>query len=95
VGGGYEDTGLSDITLQWMVDSVYEHGLPFKAGALKKLKKNANGILHDSCQGIWVPLGKQVRSIGKTALVHESVQERMKQGYAPKNLPENPTFVER
>lgn len=95
VGGGYDSTGLSDIALQWMIDSVYDHQLPFKASAIKKLKKDPNGELHDSYQGVWIPFGTKVRAIGKTALVHKSVGDRMKKGYAPKNLPTNPTFVER
>lgn len=95
VGGGYNNSSSSDIVLKWMIDSVYDHNLPFKAGAIKKLKKDANGVLHDSYQGIWVPFGTKVRAIGKNALVHKSVEERMKNGYAPKNLPANPTFVER
>jgi hypothetical protein len=95
VGGGYNNSSSSDIALKWMIDSVYDHNLPFKAGAIKKLNKDANGVLHDSYQGIWVPFGTKVRTIGKNALVHKSVAERMKNGYAPKNLPPNPTFVER
>lgn len=97
VGGGYSETGLSDTALHWMIDSVYDHKLPFKASVLNKLKtsKNPNGELHDSYQGIWVPLGKKTRSISSTALVHESVQERMQQGYSPGNLPSAPTFVPR
>jgi uncharacterized protein (DUF2235 family) len=95
VGGGYEQTGLSDIALQWMIDSVYGHGLQFKASAIRKLKKNPNGVLHDSFQGIWKAFGTRVRRIPKTGLVHESVEKRMRQGYAPENLPENPIFVKR
>lgn len=93
VGGGYEKTGLSDTALKWMIDSVYSHGLQFKASAIKKLKNNANGTLHDSYTGVWIPFGTRVRSISNTALVHQSVEKRMNKGYAPKNLPASPTFV--
>lgn len=95
VGGGYEKTGLSDTALQWMIDSVYDHALPFKATAIKQLKKNANGELHNSYQGVWIPFGTKKRSISNNALVHQSVEKRMKKGYEPKNLPANPTFVKR
>ncbi len=78
-----------------MIDSIYDHGLQFKASAIKKLKKNANGVLHDSFKGIWKVFGTKTRSISKTALVHQSVEKRMNNGYAPKNLPDNPTFVKR
>lgn len=95
VGGGYERAGLSDIAFQWMVDSISKHGLQFKASAIRNLKKDANAEIHDSYTGIWSALGKRTRSISKTALVHQSVEKRMNNGYAPKNLPENPTFVKR
>ena len=95
VGGGYAEVGLSDITLQWMIDSIYDHQLAFKTSAIKKLKKDHNGELHDSYAGIWKAFGKTTRSISKTALVHESVERRMNKGYAPKNLPKNPSFVKR
>jgi uncharacterized protein (DUF2235 family) len=95
IGGGYNESDLSDITLRWMIDSVYDHKLLFKASAIKKLKKDVNGTLHDSCQGIWLPFGAKARTVGKNDLVHESVQKRLSNGYAPGNLCENPTFVER
>lgn len=34
VGGGYEDTGLSDITLQWMADRAAAQGVKFDKGTL-------------------------------------------------------------
>lgn len=95
IGGGYDSTGLSDIALQWMIDSVYDHNLPFKASALKNLNKDVNGELHESYKGVWVGLGTKVRTVDESDLVHKSVEERMKNGYAPKNLSLNPTFVER
>lgn len=35
VGGGYSDTGLSDITLLWMVERAKEYGLEFLPGAFR------------------------------------------------------------
>ena len=93
IGGGYKETGLSDISLQWMIDSVYAHGLLFKASAVKNLKSNPDGKLHNSYQGIWIPFGSKTRTIGKNDLVHQSVETRMKKGYEPDNLPPTPTFV--
>ena len=95
VGGGYMETGLSDISLQWMADSAYKHGLALKASEMQKLKKDPNGELHDSYRGIWKPLGRKVRVIAETALVHRSVKTRMQSGYAPTNLPDSPRFVTR
>ena len=36
VGGGYAETGLSDITLQWMMDRVSQAGLVFGESLLQK-----------------------------------------------------------
>ena len=95
VGGGYPEVGLSDTALKWMIDSIYNHDLPFKASSMRKLKNNARGKLHDSFKGIWKPFGTRKRRISRTALVHKSVETRMNHGYAPTNLPDNPTFVKR
>lgn len=94
VGGGYAERGLSDITLKWMVDSAYRHGMRFKVSEMKKVKPKPKGAIHDSFKGIWKPLGKKIRSIGKTALVHTSVKTRLTMAnYSPGNLPPKPNYV--
>ena len=94
VGGGYKETGLSDIALEWMVTHAYSHGLRVKSSAMNKLKKDPVGMMHDSCQGIWKPFGTKLRSIAKTASVHGSVKERVQKltAYKPVNLPDNPNY---
>jgi uncharacterized protein (DUF2235 family) len=94
VGGGYDECGLSDIALQWMIDRGYGHGLRCKASAIKKLKKDSCGELHDSYDGIWKAFGTRKRSIAKSAAIHDSVQERMQKmvGYRPSNLPAEPNY---
>ena len=94
VGGGYKETGLSDIALEWMIAHAYSHGLRVKSSAMKKLKKDPVGIIHESCQGIWKPFGARVRSIAKTASVHGSVKKRVQKlaAYKPVNLPDNPNY---
>ncbi len=94
IGGGYKETALSDITLRWIMASANKHKLPFKAVSLSNLRPDANGTLHESYEGVWLPFGKKVRSVAKTSLVHSSVKERMANGYAPKNLPADPIFVD-
>ncbi len=76
VGGGYKETGLSDIALEWMITHAYSHGLRVKSSAMNKLKKDPVGMIHDSCQGIWKPFGTSVRSIAKAASVQGSVKKR-------------------
>ncbi|MDH3537286.1 MAG: DUF2235 domain-containing protein [Gammaproteobacteria bacterium] len=94
VGGGYKQTGLSDIPLEWMITHAYAHGLRVKASSMKILKKDPVGKLHDSYQGIWKPFGTRVRSIAKTARVHGSVRERVQKlaDYQPVNLPGDPNY---
>jgi type VI secretion system (T6SS) phospholipase Tle1-like effector len=38
VGGGYADTGLSDIALKWMIDRATKNGLKFDAAALSAIR---------------------------------------------------------
>lgn len=68
VGGGYKETGLSDITLLWMVDQARRYGLEFDAAALNdagptvmqpeesgefRVRPDATGTLHDSRSGMF------------------------------------------
>ncbi|WP_172597704.1 DUF2235 domain-containing protein [Sulfuriflexus mobilis] len=94
VGGGYKETGLSDIALQWMIDHAYSHGLGIKSSAIQKLKKDPLGVLHDSYDGIWKAFGTRVRPIAKSAKVHTSTKERVKKlaDYNPPNLPDEPNY---
>ncbi|MFF7357073.1 MULTISPECIES: DUF2235 domain-containing protein [Streptomyces] len=68
VGGGYKETGLSDITLQWMVGQARRYGLKFDAEALSavgpsemkagessdfRVEPDALGMLHSSRTKLW------------------------------------------
>lgn len=94
VGGGYKESGLSDIALQWMVDRAHGQGMRFKASAISSLKKDPCGVLHDSFDGIWKAFGKRERNIPKSAKIHPSTQERVEKlvDYKPANLPELPNY---
>jgi len=50
VGGGYEDTGLSDIALEWMIAMLKKSGLAFDDAYLQNyiLKPDINGTLYHS-----------------------------------------------
>jgi uncharacterized protein (DUF2235 family) len=94
VGGGYNECGLSDIALQWMIDHAFRHGLRCKASVVNNLKKDPCGKLHDSYDGIWKAFGARQRLIAKSAIVHSSTKERMQTmaGYKPANLPAEPNY---
>ena len=51
VGGGYQEDGLSDLTLNWMVEHASECGAVFRIEMLDQLAPDAQGVLHDSYTG--------------------------------------------
>jgi hypothetical protein len=50
VGGGYAETGLSDIALDWMIERALGAGLSFDDTAIKAhpTHPRSDGVLHDS-----------------------------------------------
>ena len=69
VGGGYDDTGLSDVALVWMLDKALSAGHPLLFGGDPKdgLHPRPTGRLHDAREGVWKkPVYREVpRSICK------------------------------
>lgn len=81
VGGGYAEQGLSDISLEWMVEEAVQKGLLIYPEHKVEIKPNQNGIMHDSRGGRlgWL-YRRKVRQwdTGKHGkpVVHPSVLER-------------------
>jgi uncharacterized protein (DUF2235 family) len=93
IGGGYQDAGLSDITLYWMAARAEQLGLVLDSGWRTRLKPNSIGELRDSRTGFYKLMGKAVRPIGKQKngfeKAHNTAMDRMTRdpaGYAPANL---------
>lgn len=90
VGGGYAESALSDIPLEWMKRRAVEHGL--KIYREMKLNTDPNGFMHDSRGSLLTKLyRRKVRSMnpfihGK-ATIHESVLMRK---LNPRNLIDPP-----
>jgi uncharacterized protein (DUF2235 family) len=63
IGGGYAQTGLSDITLGWMMDALERHGLSFNAQARASLRPDPLARTHDelSRQPFWRLFGSWPR----------------------------------
>jgi uncharacterized protein (DUF2235 family) len=92
VGGGYADTGLSDIALKWMIDRAAKNGLKFEPAALAAIKPDADAQRRDSL-GEFIDIGKNRlfgwidrmatrfitvdRTIEGGSWVHESVNARL------------------
>ncbi|NOQ47152.1 MAG: hypothetical protein GQ559_10870, partial [Desulfobulbaceae bacterium] len=92
VGGGYRRTGLSDITLEWMIGKAQEAGLllweDYRRAVL--MLPDADGKIYDSRSGAGKLYVKSVREILENARIHESVIQRINNKdnlYAPENIP--------
>lgn len=51
VGGGYRETGLSDVALDWMTGRAAAAGAAFRPDMLEQIRGDHRGVLHDSRQG--------------------------------------------
>lgn len=91
VGGGYAQTGLSDITLAWMMLRAESNGLQFDDGVFTSYAgldaKHAFDPLHESWSPIWGP--PQRRPIVTGSTLSNSVDMRLKNDptYRPSNVP--------
>lgn len=93
VGGGYPDTGLSDISLKWMLEKAQIYDLNFNH---IEMNPNPMGVMHESYVGFYKlqhmhfrPISQVLHNKGNTnESVHHSVIERYKNdpAYRPLNL---------
>lgn len=84
VGGGYDETGLSDIALEWMLNEAKQCGLLLHPNMLEQVgqSKHYRGVLHNSRVGSFDTelLRTQPRAVplmdDNSQVLHESVQQR-------------------
>jgi uncharacterized protein (DUF2235 family) len=81
IGGGYVNTGLSDIALRWMYDACVARGLKFKNGKndlIATLLPDALARMHDEIQRRpgWKLMGSWPRWHPVTGTLHPSVAVR-------------------
>ena len=91
VGGWYDDRGLSNIALHWMLGKASAGGLRLTMPTEERLQPNPHGNGHRSDTGFWRIRGRGARTIPDGARIHSSVIARMDNpanGYQPENLPE-------
>lgn len=95
IGGGYEDSGLSDITLKWMLERASACGLAIDWEHPRMIDNPDNyaGELRNSKTGLYFITKSYIRPIRKVMQANESVCETaitrhrdVKLGYNPKNL---------
>lgn len=81
VGGGYSNSDLSDIALDWMIKEASENGLVFRSNVLDQLNPNPSGVLHNSYKGIFSKFKSRPRNVESVINdnfnnFHQSVFER-------------------
>lgn len=91
VGGGYEDSGLSDCALDWMWQKAEACGLELDSN--QKPKPNLDGVLRDSLIWYYKPLGSRMRTLGaQLPESHEKLsqialeRQKLRDDYHPKNI---------
>ena len=98
VGGWYDERGLSNIALQWMLGRARACGMYLDDEALAHRRHLGDplGKMHESFTGFWRFRGSRRRRIPEGACIHRSVITRMDHPpsrYVP-NLPEVCTIVD-
>jgi uncharacterized protein (DUF2235 family) len=95
IGGGYRDTGLSDLSFMWMKERAASAGLAFDEDYLQAiLRPNPFGVLRDSWTGFYRLTGSRARRICDPQLANpsESVDASVRKRwdgdhtYRPQNL---------
>lgn len=89
VGGGYEESALSDFGLAWMMDRLNSAGLMLKDPLPLMPNTRADGMLHDSWNKLPYRLKPRfMRTIDRDAGLHVSVEQRRAAlaDYQPLNL---------
>jgi len=79
VGGWYEQCGLSNITLLWMLEAAENNGLRLKENWQKQIHPNSLDELHNSRTGLWRLWRPAIRKIPNGAKIHKSVLIRAKE----------------
>jgi len=92
IGGGYDDCGLSDLTLRWMIDKARGTDLVFE-DQYQNINGNYAGVLNDSFTAgyhlwrkVWrtiTPGDSQNQTINDTAWLR---YDNVAQNYSPQNL---------
>lgn len=100
VGGGYKDSGLSDIAFKWMKERAEECGLVFDERYIEAtIEPNPHGTLRNSKKGIYRITKGHDRLIGRGTnpyeSVHESAIKRREENDPPYNPPELEKYLER
>ncbi|MCB0278399.1 MAG: DUF2235 domain-containing protein [Calditrichaeota bacterium] len=78
VGGWYDQRGLSDIALAWMMDKAESAGLNLRSNWRNTIEQNPGDFLHNSRKGFWCLWPSVRRTIAAGSSIHQSVFDRIK-----------------
>lgn len=78
VGGSYDEDGLSDCSLKWMVEEAIAKGLQCDQTLIDKIQPNPLALAHDQPfrQSLWALSGLQTRLLSQIVPKHESLKAR-------------------
>jgi len=98
VGGGYPETELSDIALEWMIQMAEKHGLQVFPRHGVEISGRADGMMHDSRGSFLTGIYRQeIRSwptkTHGNPCVHESVRMRSLNSHNEKAPPYEPWIL--
>jgi len=95
VGGWYDERGLANISLHWMLNKAISCGMLVDKNTLKQYKQDPLDKQHEEYKGFWKFRGSHIRKITEDSLLHESVKQRLESnmGYKPKNIPSDPKYT--
>jgi len=86
IGGGYDNDGLANCPLHWIVDAAAQRGLEFDTHFLGFYKPFPLDEIRDSMTLYYRVLGKHIREIGKTIDGNEKIDPSVtKRKNAPKD----------
>ncbi len=92
IGGGYADSGLSDVALNWLIEKAKDVGLCYDDDRLKEIKPDYSGELRNSytpTYWFWLPCQRKITlNDNSNQSIDESVWERYNanEKYRPGNL---------
>lgn len=90
VGGGYQDTSQSDLSLRWMVANAERYGLEFTGSALGTGTADPLGRLHESREGLYRLTRPLHRPIGQAEKGHEYVADSAELRYNTPSMDYHP-----
>ena len=98
VGGGYESSALSDITLKWMLKNAVEHGLRIFEKHNVPISPNVNGKMEDSRSGFSKLYARKIRTwevkTHGNPWIHSTVLKRNRNRYNIENTKYEPWIFE-